>query len=110
RPGDAVAQSPGPAAGAISEEIACEREGLAWLTTELPVLLAALPLAATVGFYVHTWQLAWALDTFLWRRGPSARPGRPPWPPPTSYPPTSPLVRGRAPAGGVRSRGQTVFV
>jgi hypothetical protein len=33
------------------------------------VLLAALQLAATTGADTHTWQLAWALHTFLDRRG-----------------------------------------
>ena len=42
---------------------------MAWLTTEHPALLTMLRFAADEGFDAHTWQLAWALNTFLNRRG-----------------------------------------
>jgi tetratricopeptide (TPR) repeat protein len=42
---------------------------MAWLTTEHPVLLAALRHAAGSGFDTHTWQLAWTLHSFLDRQG-----------------------------------------
>jgi DNA-binding SARP family transcriptional activator/tetratricopeptide (TPR) repeat protein len=58
-----------PAAGATPEQLTDLRAALAWLTAEHPVLLAAQRLAARTGFDIHTWQLAWALDTFLERRG-----------------------------------------
>jgi tetratricopeptide (TPR) repeat protein len=40
-----------------------------WLAAEHRVLLAAARLAADTGHDAHAWQLAWALDTFLFRRG-----------------------------------------
>jgi tetratricopeptide (TPR) repeat protein len=58
-----------PAPGTTPEQPAGHREALAWLDVERPVLLAALRLAAQTGSDTHTWQLAWALDTFLDRRG-----------------------------------------
>jgi tetratricopeptide (TPR) repeat protein len=59
----------GPAPGARPEQAAGDREALDRLTVEHPVLLAALRLAADGGLDTHTWQLAWALNTFLHRRG-----------------------------------------
>ncbi|MEU4472811.1 BTAD domain-containing putative transcriptional regulator [Micromonospora sp. NPDC023888] len=41
----------------------------AWFTAELPVLLAAVPLAARLGFEGHAWRLAWTLAGFLHRQG-----------------------------------------
>ncbi|MFF0154436.1 BTAD domain-containing putative transcriptional regulator [Micromonospora sp. NPDC005203] len=41
----------------------------AWFTAELPVLLAAVPLAARLGFEGHAWRLAWSLAGFLHRQG-----------------------------------------
>jgi DNA-binding SARP family transcriptional activator/tetratricopeptide (TPR) repeat protein len=58
-----------PAPGTTPEQPADHRAALAWLTTEHPILRAAQLLAARTGFDVHTWQLAWTLDTFLERRG-----------------------------------------
>jgi DNA-binding SARP family transcriptional activator len=51
------------------EEFVDHRKALAWLTTEYPVLLAALRQAASQGFDVHVWQLAWAMASFLERGG-----------------------------------------
>jgi tetratricopeptide (TPR) repeat protein len=56
---------PGTAVTALTDR----SQALAWLTTEHPVLLAAIELATTAGFDSHTCQLAWALTTFLHRRG-----------------------------------------
>jgi tetratricopeptide (TPR) repeat protein len=58
-----------PATGAAPEQPADLRAALGWLTAEYPILLAAQRLAAAAGFDTHTWQLSWALDTFLGRRG-----------------------------------------
>jgi tetratricopeptide (TPR) repeat protein len=59
----------GPAAGAAPQRLADDRAAMDWLTTEQPVLLAALRLAAGTGNDIRVWQLAWALDTYLLRRG-----------------------------------------
>jgi DNA-binding SARP family transcriptional activator/tetratricopeptide (TPR) repeat protein len=40
-----------------------------WFATERRVLLAASEQAYATGFDTHTWQLAWALNTFLFRQG-----------------------------------------
>jgi hypothetical protein len=45
------------------------QQALDWFTIERPVLLAAVDQAAANGFDTHTWQLTWALGTFLDRRG-----------------------------------------
>jgi tetratricopeptide (TPR) repeat protein len=47
------------------EQLADHHEALAWFSTEYHVLLAALRQAASEGFDVHTWQLAWALTSFF---------------------------------------------
>ncbi len=51
------------------EKPADHRQALTWFDAEYPVLLAALRQAASEGFDVHTWQLAWALTSFIDRRG-----------------------------------------
>jgi len=58
---------PGP--GVSPEQPADHGQALAWLTSEHPVLLVVVRLAAEAGFDTHTWQLTWALDTFLDRQG-----------------------------------------
>ncbi|MBM2614281.1 tetratricopeptide repeat protein [Actinoplanes sp. LDG1-06] len=55
--------------GVSPENPAGQVAAMAWFTSELPVLLAAVNQAATTGFDVHTWQLAWVLTDFLERRG-----------------------------------------
>jgi DNA-binding SARP family transcriptional activator/tetratricopeptide (TPR) repeat protein len=45
------------------------RSALAWFTAEHANLQASQHLAAGQGWHVAVWQLAWALDTFHWRRG-----------------------------------------
>jgi DNA-binding SARP family transcriptional activator/tetratricopeptide (TPR) repeat protein len=58
-----------PAPGAVPEQPGDYDTALGWLDTERPVLLAAQQLAAGTGRDTHAWQLAWALDTVLNRRG-----------------------------------------
>jgi tetratricopeptide (TPR) repeat protein len=58
-----------PAAGATPERLADAQQAIAWLDAEHPVLLGALHHGAGIGLDTRAWQLAWALDTFLARRG-----------------------------------------
>ena len=58
-----------PQPGVVLGGPATAEEALSWFTAERATLLAAVPLAADAGFATHTWQLAWALSTFLLRRG-----------------------------------------
>jgi DNA-binding SARP family transcriptional activator len=58
-----------PQPGVTPEHLNSHDDGLAWFTAEQPVLLGAVELAAGAGLDAHTWQLAWALSTFLLRRG-----------------------------------------
>jgi DNA-binding SARP family transcriptional activator len=51
------------------EDLHDHREALTWFATEYHVLLVALRQAASDGFDVHTWQLAWALSSFSDRSG-----------------------------------------
>lgn len=51
--------------GVTPQKLSDHRKALTWLDTEYQVLLAALRLAASEGFDVHTWQLAWALTSFF---------------------------------------------
>jgi tetratricopeptide (TPR) repeat protein len=56
-------------AGVVPERLDSHRHALAWFTAEQAVLLAAVDYAAATGSDTHTWQLAWALDTYLDRQG-----------------------------------------
>ena len=58
-----------PQAGVRPEHLTDHEQALAWFTAEHAVLLAAVDHAATTGFDAHAWQLAWAVTTFLHRRG-----------------------------------------
>jgi DNA-binding SARP family transcriptional activator len=58
-----------PAPGVRPEAPPTEAAALAWLTVEHAGLLGAIRLAADTGRHAHTWHLAWALHTFLQRRG-----------------------------------------
>ncbi|MFC7275747.1 BTAD domain-containing putative transcriptional regulator [Paractinoplanes rhizophilus] len=49
--------------------LADHRAAMEWLAAEHRVLLAAARYAAGNGFDAYAWQLAWGLDTFLFRRG-----------------------------------------
>ncbi|MER6088861.1 AfsR/SARP family transcriptional regulator [Streptomyces bluensis] len=42
---------------------------MAWFESEYACVLAAQTSAMTRGWYGRAWQLAWSVDTFLWRRG-----------------------------------------
>jgi DNA-binding SARP family transcriptional activator/tetratricopeptide (TPR) repeat protein len=55
--------------GVSPVRIGSDDQALAWLTAEQAVLFDAVEHAAAVGFDAHTWQLVWALATFLERRG-----------------------------------------
>jgi tetratricopeptide (TPR) repeat protein len=46
-----------------------ENAALEWFDREYPCLLATQRLTAHHGWYRTTWQLAWAMDNFQWRRG-----------------------------------------
>jgi len=56
-------------AGARVGSFATPEEALAWCTTEQPTLLAAVRRSGDAGSDRHTWQLAWACDPMLQRRG-----------------------------------------
>ncbi|HKT05901.1 MAG TPA: tetratricopeptide repeat protein, partial [Rugosimonospora sp.] len=58
-----------PAAGVAAERFADQQQATAWLAASLPVLQAGLRSAAGAGFPTHAWQLAWSLDTYLFRSG-----------------------------------------
>jgi DNA-binding SARP family transcriptional activator len=60
---------PPPRPGVALGEPATAEEALTWFTAERALLLAAGSLAAQAGSAAHAWQLAWALSTFLLRRG-----------------------------------------
>ncbi|MET7398882.1 BTAD domain-containing putative transcriptional regulator [Dactylosporangium sp. NPDC005572] len=51
-----------------AETLADYGHALAWHTTEHPVLLGLVEVTDRSGLDQHTWQLAWALDTFFDRR------------------------------------------
>ncbi len=57
-------------AGGVTPESPKNRSAAtAWFAAEVPVLLAAVPLAARFGFEGHAWRLAWAMGGFLHRQG-----------------------------------------
>jgi tetratricopeptide (TPR) repeat protein len=58
-----------PQPGTAPEHPADHRQALAWLTTEHANLLAAIDHAAAAGLDTHTWQLAWTLSEYFYRRG-----------------------------------------
>jgi DNA-binding SARP family transcriptional activator/tetratricopeptide (TPR) repeat protein len=55
--------------GVTVEELGGLTHALAWFTAEHLTLLAAIRQAASTGFDIQTWQLAWTLSDFLDRRG-----------------------------------------
>src|SRR5262249_7896739 len=65
---DPLALTP-PQPGVSPEHLADLPQALAWCTAERRALRAAVDHAAATGFDTHTWQLAWTLWTFHYRRG-----------------------------------------
>lgn len=55
--------------GTTPEDLTDHRQALEWFTAEFSVLLAALDHAAGTGWNTHTWQLAWAFNSFSMRQG-----------------------------------------
>jgi DNA-binding SARP family transcriptional activator/Tfp pilus assembly protein PilF len=58
-----------PLPGVVPEPLHTHDAALDWCGWERFVLVAAVEQAAADGFDTHTWQLSWALRTFLLRRG-----------------------------------------
>jgi len=56
-------------AGVTPEQLSDQARAWSWFAAHRPVLLAAVAHAAATGYDTHTWQLAWAVATFLDRRG-----------------------------------------
>jgi DNA-binding SARP family transcriptional activator len=67
-PRHAIALVP-PQPGVVREELSSYQQAWSWAEAEYLVLLEMVPLAASTGFSQHAWQLAWAVETFLSRRG-----------------------------------------
>jgi DNA-binding SARP family transcriptional activator/tetratricopeptide (TPR) repeat protein len=59
----------GPAAASGPDQFSGLEQAMAWLGTEHEVLLSAIRQAAEYQLDAQVWQLAWSLDTFLFRRG-----------------------------------------
>jgi hypothetical protein len=58
-----------PRPGVTVDGPATGEDALEWFTAERATLLAAVRLAAKTGFATYSWQLTWAMTTFLLRRG-----------------------------------------
>jgi len=58
-----------PSAAIVPEHLGGHDRALGWLTSEHPVLVACVGVAAEAGFHSHAWHLAWSLPPFLDRRG-----------------------------------------
>lgn len=58
-----------PAVGCLSYVLDTPEAAMAWFGTEQLCLLAAQRLAADQSWCTLVWQLAWALESFHWRRG-----------------------------------------
>ena len=65
---DPILLSP-PRAGVTTGQLSSAQEALAWFGAEQQALTAALALAAETGYNTHAWQLAWAIQDSLDRRG-----------------------------------------
>ncbi|MFF1609739.1 ATP-binding protein [Amycolatopsis sp. NPDC058278] len=59
----------GPPVAGASALTLTEQNAMAWFEAEHACLIAAQRTAATRGLIEPTWQLAWAMDTFLHRKG-----------------------------------------
>lgn len=60
---------PSPQPGVTLDVPFDEQTVLRWFSTEHHVLMAVTKYAVSHGFDLHTWQLAWAMDTPLFRAG-----------------------------------------
>jgi tetratricopeptide (TPR) repeat protein len=60
---------PESAAGVRPEHLEDKEAAARWFRSERAVLLGAVDDAAVQGFPTHAWQLAWCLDTHLYRAG-----------------------------------------
>lgn len=60
-----------PAVGCVPHRPADAAQASAWLGAEHASVLAAQEAAVADAWHAHTWQLAWALSTFHFRRGDS---------------------------------------
>ncbi|WP_049580958.1 tetratricopeptide repeat protein, partial [Streptomyces sp. SBT349] len=58
-----------PAEGCAPLELTDAEEALAWFDAEYEGLLATQRAAQRLGWHATTWRLAWAVDTYQWRRG-----------------------------------------
>jgi DNA-binding SARP family transcriptional activator len=58
-----------PQPGVVADRPATAEDALGWFLAERGTLPAAVNLAAEAGYATHSWQLAWALTTFLLRCG-----------------------------------------
>ena len=67
-PRDAIMLVP-PQPGVVREKLSSYQQAWSWAEAEYLVLLEMVPFATRTGFSRHAWQLAWALETFLSRRG-----------------------------------------
>ena len=65
RPSRQPVKLPEPVPGAMPEDLADDSEAMSWLSSEYPVLLAAITFAAESGLDGHVWQIAWGLSDFL---------------------------------------------
>jgi tetratricopeptide (TPR) repeat protein len=58
-----------PAPGVTPEVLTNRLQAVAWFSTELAVVLAAIRNAAQFGFDAHSWQLEWTIGEFLDQHG-----------------------------------------
>ncbi|WP_173071773.1 BTAD domain-containing putative transcriptional regulator [Phytohabitans houttuyneae] len=58
-----------PQPGVTIDEMGTQRHALAWFAAEHTTLLAVVERTDTDGWDTHTWQLAWAVTTYLDRQG-----------------------------------------
>jgi len=65
---DPITPAP-PQSGVTAEDLPSHERALDWFAVEHATLLAIIDEAASGGFDMHTWQLAWTLADYLDRRG-----------------------------------------
>jgi len=69
RPGRDEVVMPPREFGVTTEPLTDAAQALAWFTAEHPALLTVHEEAFEAQRHAYTWQLAWTLDTFLYRQG-----------------------------------------